>query len=131
MALAPLAAMLIAWGPAWPITYAATALLGFALAPIFPTLIAATPDRVGRRFAAHAVGFQVAAASGGIALFPGVIASIARRAGLEIVCAYLIAATIVVFLLHEFVMRLTSRPSDVPTAFTGTTPSTGTPPPPG
>ena len=93
MGLAPLAAAVIAWGPAWPVTYGATALLGFAFAPIFPTLIAATPDRVGRRYAVHAVGFQVAAATAGIAAFPGVIASIARQAGLEIVCTYLIAAT--------------------------------------
>jgi MFS family permease len=107
MALAPLAAALVAWGPAWPVTYAATALLGFAFAPIFPTLIAVTPDRVGRKFAAHAVGFQIAAAAAGIATFPGVIASVARQTGLEIVCTYLIAATLAIFALHELVMRLT------------------------
>ena len=104
-----IAAALIAWSPAGPVTYAATALLGFALAPVFPTLIAATPDRVGPRFAAHAIGFQVAAAAAGIATFPGVVASLARRAGLEIVCTYLIVATIAVLLLHEALTKFTGR----------------------
>jgi fucose permease len=107
MVLAPVAAGLIAWDAADAVTLAAAGLLGFALAPVFPTLIAVTPDRVGRRYAGHAVGFQVAAASVGIATFPGAVALVARQGGLEVVCAYLLGGSVVLLLLHECAMRLT------------------------
>jgi fucose permease len=113
MVLAPIAAALIALDGGTPLTFAATALLGSALGPIFPTLISATPDRVGPQLAHHAVGFQVAAASLGIATFPGLVAILARRHGLEIVCAYLVLAPISLFLLHELTLR-TARRSAAP-----------------
>ena len=53
-------ALLVWWDPgmgAGPIGLAA---LGFALAPIFPTLIAETPTRLGPAHATSAIGFQVA-----------------------------------------------------------------------
>jgi fucose permease len=45
-------------------------LLGLSLAPIFPMLMSRTPERVGAALAAHAVGFQVAAATLGTAAQP-------------------------------------------------------------
>lgn len=109
MTLAPIAAALIAWNPAPPaplITFAAAALLGFVLAPIFPTLISATPDRVGPRHAPHAVGLQVAAASLGIATFPWLVAALARQTSLEILGPYLLIASLILFALHELTLRL-------------------------
>ena len=108
--LAPLAAAGIAWNPFPAVTFAAAALLGFALAPVFPTLIAVTPDRVGRRYAPHAVGFQVAAASLGIATLPGLAGLLARRHGIESIGPYLIATSLLVLALHELTLRLT-RPT--------------------
>lgn len=43
---------------------------GFALAPVFPSLIALTPKRVGASHAPNAVGFQISAAMTGGALLP-------------------------------------------------------------
>jgi fucose permease len=107
MTLAPLAAALIAWNPTPALSFAATAFLGFALAPVFPTLISATPDRVGPRHAPHAVGLQVAAASLGIATFPGLVALLARHLGLErVVGTYLITASLTLLALHELTLRL-------------------------
>jgi fucose permease len=106
MLLAPCAAALIAWNPFPAVSFAGTILLGFALAPVFPTLISVTPERVGRRYAPHAVGFQVAAASIGIAFFPGAVGLLARHLGLESVCAYLVAASLALFALHELALRL-------------------------
>jgi fucose permease len=107
MALAPVAAALLAWDVADAVSFGGAALLGFALAPVFPTLISVTPGRVGPRYAGQAVGFQIAAGAIGIAVFPGVVAGLARRHGLELVCAYLVAAPLVLFALHEVAMRLT------------------------
>jgi fucose permease len=51
----------------------ALALLAVAFSPLFPTLVARTPARLGAATALHAVGFQVAAATLGAAVLPGVI----------------------------------------------------------
>lgn len=51
----------------------AVALLAAALAPIYPTLMARTPARLGAAAATHAVGFQVAAATAGAGLLPALL----------------------------------------------------------
>ena len=51
----------------------ALALLAIAFSPLFPTLVARTPARLGAATALHAVGFQVAAATLGAAALPGAI----------------------------------------------------------
>lgn len=52
---------------------AAVSLLAVALAPIYPTLMARTPARLGPSAAVHAVGFQVAAATLGAGLLPALL----------------------------------------------------------
>jgi fucose permease len=59
---------------------AGLALLGLSLAPIFPLLMARTPERVGAA-AAHAIGFQVAAATLGTAVLPSAHGAIADALG--------------------------------------------------
>ncbi|RAI58931.1 MFS transporter [Roseicella frigidaeris] len=48
-------------------------LLAVALAPLYPTLMARTPARLGGALAVHAVGFQVAAATLGAGLLPALL----------------------------------------------------------
>ncbi|NOG74093.1 sugar MFS transporter [Roseicella sp. DB1501] len=48
-------------------------LLAVALAPLYPTLMARTPARLGGPLAVHAVGFQVAAATLGAGLLPALL----------------------------------------------------------
>ena len=105
LGLAPAAAVLLWFNAGEAASVAGAALLGFALAPVFPTLISVTPERVGHYFAPQAVGFQVSAANAGIALLPGAVGVVARRHGLEVVCTFLMAATVVLLLLQEAVMR--------------------------
>ncbi|MFC7477006.1 MFS transporter [Dankookia sp. GCM10030260] len=52
---------------------AAAGLLAVALAPLYPTLMALTPARLGAAAATHAVGFQVAAATLGAGLLPALL----------------------------------------------------------
>ncbi|MBK1660557.1 MFS transporter [Paracraurococcus ruber] len=52
---------------------ACAALLAVALAPLYPTLMARTPARLGAAAAAHAVGFQVAAATLGAGTLPALL----------------------------------------------------------
>ena len=107
--LAPVAALLLWLNVGDAASIAAAALLGFALAPVFPTLISVTPERVGHYFAPQAVGFQVAVANVGIATLPWLVATVARRAGLEAVCVFLVGATTLLLVLQEVVMRFAAR----------------------
>jgi fucose permease len=76
-------------------------LIGLASAPIFPTLIASTPDRIPRNHLANAVGFQIAAAVLGQSLLPALVGVMARRFGLEVVAPALLAAALLLYSLHE------------------------------
>jgi fucose permease len=58
----------------------ALVVLAVMLAPVYPTLIARTPARLGP-LATHAIGFQVAAAMAGVATLPGVMGALADLAG--------------------------------------------------
>jgi fucose permease len=98
---AVLGAALIAWGGTDVLSFAGLAVMGFALAPIFPSLMTATPGRVGFAHAANAIGFQVSAASLGGAILPGVAGVLAANLGLEIIGPYLVLSAILLFLLHE------------------------------
>jgi fucose permease len=105
LGLAPAGALLLWLDLGGAASVAGAALLGFALAPIFPTLISITPDRVGAAFAPQAVGFQVAVANVGIALLPGAVGVVARRQGLEVVCAFLLGGTVLLAVLEEAFAR--------------------------
>jgi fucose permease len=59
----------------------ALALLAIAFAPLFPTLVARTPAVLGAATALHAVGFQVAAATLGVALLPALVGVAVERLG--------------------------------------------------
>jgi fucose permease len=64
---------------------AAIALIGFASGPIFPSLIATTPARVGPRHTANTVGLQVSIAAVGLAALPALCGLIAQHLGLELI----------------------------------------------
>ncbi len=63
--VAVLATAVIWWQPGTAVTLAAFAVLGAALAGVFPALIAMTPDRIGRSRAQHVIAWQVGAAAAG------------------------------------------------------------------
>jgi fucose permease len=81
------------------------ALLGFALAPIFPCLMKQTPDRVSKRLATHAIGFQVSAAMLGVMVVPGLTGLLVQWYTLELIGIVLIVVALLLLLLHERVVR--------------------------
>jgi fucose permease len=82
------------------------ALLGVSLAPIFPSLIATTPERLGAEHTAHGVGLQIAAAVLGQSLLPALVGVLARHLGLEIVGPALCIAAAVLFILYELLLAI-------------------------
>ena len=75
---------------------------GAAAGPIFPTLIAQTPGRLGARHAANAVGFQIAAAALGQALWPSVLGMLGASLGLEALALGLLVLSLVVLAVNEW-----------------------------
>src|SRR5206468_3836869 len=88
------------------LSFVGLSLIGLALAPIFPSLIATTPERLGNAHTANGVGFQIAAAVLGQSLLPGMLGILARHLGLEIVGPALLAAALVLLVLYEMFMAL-------------------------
>ena len=64
---------------------AAIALMGFAAGPIFPSLIATTPERVGPKHTANTVGLQVSMGAVGLAALPALCGLVAQHWGLELI----------------------------------------------
>ncbi|MGC4001548.1 MAG: MFS transporter [Anaeromyxobacter sp.] len=81
--------------------------LGVCLAPLFPTLMARTPARLGAGATAHAVGFQVSAATLGSAVMPSVAGFLAQRIGLGAVGPWLALLALALLALHETLLKVT------------------------
>ena len=90
------------------------ALLGVSLAPIFPSLIATTPKRLGDEHTANGVGLQIAAAVLGQSLLPALVGVLARHLGLEIIGPALCIAAAVLLALYELLLAPRQRVHMVP-----------------
>ncbi len=98
LAFALLGAILLWWNPFPLANLLAVALVGFAIAPIFPALISGTSQRVGAHFAANTIGMQMAVTGLGGSLIPSLMGVLARRTSLEAipVCLTLMFLTLIV-----------------------------------
>ena len=93
---------------AW-LSFAGLVVMGLAAAPVFPSMIGVTPERFGAARAATIIGFQVGAASLGIAGLPALSGVLAARLGLEVIPVLLVVASAGMVALHEAVVRLAPR----------------------
>ena len=91
------------------LSFLGLALMGLSSAPVFPTLIATTPARLGDAHTANGVGFQIAAAVLGQSLLPAVLGVLARNLGLEIIGPSLLTATILLLALYEVLMTTSGK----------------------
>jgi fucose permease len=87
------------------------AILGASLAPLFPTLMSRTPDRVGYHLAHHAVGFQVGAATLGSASLPAAFGLLAASAGVGAVGPAVCGVALALLALHEALLASARRVS--------------------
>ena len=77
--------VLLIWNPSPAANLLAVAMIGFAIAPIFPAFISGTSQRVGAHFAANTIGMQMAASGIGTAVIPSLVGVLARRFSLEVI----------------------------------------------
>jgi fucose permease len=76
------------------------AIIGFAIAPIFPALMSGTASRVSPRHTANTIGMQMAGAGLGAATIPAVIGILAQNISLEAIAVSMVVLYAVLFLLH-------------------------------
>lgn len=91
------------------LNFVGLAVIGFAIAPMFPILIAETPRRVGMRHVANTIGFQIGVAGIGAAMLTGLGGALAENIGMEIIGLFLVANAVATALLHEFMIAREAR----------------------
>jgi fucose permease len=97
------------------LTVAGILLAGCACGPIFPTLVATTPGRLGEAHAPNAVGFQIAAAALGLSLLPGVVGMAAGVLGVNAIASFLLAMAVLLMAVYRMLERVSmtsSKPTD-------------------
>jgi fucose permease len=87
-------------------------LLGASLAPVYPTLMARVPARVGETLSAHAVGLIVSSATLGSSMVPALVGLLVGWRGLVAIGAAATVAGVAFLLLHELVLRF-ARPAAI------------------
>jgi fucose permease len=103
-------AALLMWTNAadW-LTFFGLALMGFTIAPIFPSSVSRTPGLVGKAHSPNAIGFQMTGAGIGGALLPGLVGLTADRTSLEAIPLALVIIALAQFLLHERLSQVERR----------------------
>ena len=99
-----LGAGLLWWNPFPLANLLAVALIGLAVAPIFPALISGTSRRVEARFAANTIGMQMAATGLGGSVIPSLVGVLARRLSLEVIPICLVVLFLSLFGLYRVAM---------------------------
>lgn len=105
LGLALAGAALLWWNPFAAANLVAIALIGLAVAPVFPAFISGTSSRVGARHAANTIGMQMAATGLGGSVIPGLVGVLARRTSLEVIPVCLAALFLLLLGLYRLAMR--------------------------
>ena len=80
-------------------------LIGFSLAPMFPSMMSNTPARLGAAHTSNAVGFQMAAAASGVMVVPGMVGVLVSAFDYEVIGLVLVINTLAMLALHELAAR--------------------------
>lgn len=78
---------------------------GMSLAPVFPTLMARTPARLGSGLARHAIGFQISAGVLGACSLPALTGVFVAARGLGAALAVMLVSSLAFLIVHELLLR--------------------------
>jgi fucose permease len=79
-------------------------LIGLGLAAIFPCLMSRTPQRLGSDVSVHAIGFQIAAATVGVAVIPGLAGFLVQPFGADSIAKLALVVGGVLLTAHEWML---------------------------
>lgn len=77
-------------------------ILGISNAPVFPSLVSITPDRIGKEHTATAIGVQISMAMLGGALVPGFAGFLSDDFGLEVITKVFSVGALILAVLYFF-----------------------------
>lgn len=97
--------VLLWWNPFEVASLLGVAIVGLAIAPVFPAMVSGTSERVGARYAANTIGMQVGVGGIGAAAIPGLFGVLARRTSLEVIPVCLVIAFTVLLGLYVLSMK--------------------------
>ncbi|MDJ0791474.1 MAG: MFS transporter [Acidimicrobiia bacterium] len=100
---------LLWWNPSVIVSIAGLLVAGFASGPIFPLEVLLTPGRFGTEFTAHAVGYQLSAATASIAVTPAVIGILVNQRGPLVIGAALTVLAVVMAISVEALRLVSAR----------------------
>lgn len=96
-----LGAALLWWNPTDAFSLLGLIVLGVSFASIYPGMMTLTPEFVGQKHAASAIGFQTGAAGLGAAGLPVLAGVLADGVGLEIIAPFMLASLVLTLVLQE------------------------------
>lgn len=80
-------------------------IIGLSIAPVLPSLMSGTAERVGSRFAANTIGIQIAAMGVGGATIPSISGVIAKSFSLEAIPVFMIILIIIFIFLNLYSVK--------------------------
>jgi fucose permease len=83
--------------------------IGFCVAPVFPSMVGSTQDRLPASHVANAIGFQIGAAGLGGGVIIGLAGLISAGAGLPIIFLLHLGAALAIYALYEAIQARTSH----------------------
>ena len=86
-------------------SYVGLLLMGFCAAPIFPCMISQTVARVGKKYAIHAIGFQMSAAVTGAMSLPFLSGLIGGEFGLTSLSVTFLVYALLLFGLFQIILK--------------------------
>jgi fucose permease len=95
------------------VNFFGVALMGIAVAPIYPLLIVQTPDRVDVSVVPSIVGLQSCASGLGGAMLPALAGILVDGMGIQSVGGYMVILALLMVLLHELALRIPAQPVDL------------------
>ncbi|MGE5409847.1 MAG: MFS transporter [Clostridiales bacterium] len=98
-------AVLLIWNPTKMSSLWSVAIIGFAIAPIFPGMVSLTSRRVSPKHTANTIGMQISTSGLGIALIPGLTGVLAQRTSLEVIPYLTTMWVVLLFILFSFSIK--------------------------
>ena len=90
------------------VTLAGLILVGFGCAPIYPSIIHATPEHFGADKSQAVIGVQMASAYAGTLAMPPIFGIIANKISVSLLPFYLLTILIIMAVMHETLVKTTS-----------------------
>ena len=107
--VAVVASLMLAIKTPWSLDLLGACILGFALAPIFPTWISLTPDYVGKSYSSTSIGLQMASAAIGVATCPLIVGQLSGLTSFEAMPRCLLAASVALVIIQDLPVRRLMR----------------------